>query len=108
MGSVEAHVAVPGLLMVCLALLMTCPDGGRVRRISTKVRLDLHQSSSRWRLISPLPPSALGSTALSEIDLTGALALKALIEDARCAGLHVDVDGTPHHSSRILTRVITD
>lgn len=45
---------------------------------------------------------------LGRIDLTGALALKTLIEDARGAGLEVSVAGWPAHASRILRRVLGD
>ncbi len=43
---------------------------------------------------------------LGRIDLTGALALKTLIDDARGAGLEVSVEGLPAHSARILNRVL--
>jgi SulP family sulfate permease len=43
---------------------------------------------------------------LGRIDLTGALALKTLIEDARGAGLEVSVEGSPAHAERILGRVL--
>jgi sulfate permease, SulP family len=45
---------------------------------------------------------------LGRIDLTGALALKTLIEDARGAGLEVSVEGSPAHAARILGRVLGD
>ncbi|HSP73069.1 MAG TPA: hypothetical protein VLN26_11905, partial [Gaiellaceae bacterium] len=45
---------------------------------------------------------------LGRIDLTGALALKTLIADARGAGLDVSVEGSPAHASRILRRVLGD
>jgi SulP family sulfate permease len=45
---------------------------------------------------------------LGRIDLTGALALKTLIDDARGAGLAVTVEGSPAHSARILRRVLGD
>jgi SulP family sulfate permease len=43
---------------------------------------------------------------LGRIDLTGALALKALIADARGAGLSVSLQGTPLHAGRVLQRVL--
>lgn len=43
---------------------------------------------------------------LGRIDLTGALALKTLIDDARGAGLEVSVEGSPAHAARILRRVL--
>lgn len=43
---------------------------------------------------------------LGRIDLTGALALKTLMNDARGAGLSVAVHGTPLHASRVLGRVL--
>jgi SulP family sulfate permease len=45
---------------------------------------------------------------LGRIDLTGALALRALIGDARGAGLTVTVTGMPAHARRVLTRVLGD
>lgn len=45
---------------------------------------------------------------LGRIDLTGALALKSLLDDARGAGLAVAVQGSPAHASRILGRVLGD
>jgi sulfate permease, SulP family len=45
---------------------------------------------------------------LGRIDLTGALALKSLIADARAGGLVVFVRGVPLHASRILGRVLDD
>jgi sulfate permease, SulP family len=45
---------------------------------------------------------------LGRIDLTGALALKTLLEDARGAGLEVSVEGSPAHAARILRRVLGD
>jgi SulP family sulfate permease len=43
---------------------------------------------------------------LGRIDFTGALALKSLIEDARGAGLDVEIEGSPAHAARILHRVL--
>jgi SulP family sulfate permease len=43
---------------------------------------------------------------LGRIDLTGALALKTLIDDARGAGLTVTVEGSPAHAARVLRRVL--
>ncbi len=45
---------------------------------------------------------------LGRIDLTGALALEALIDDARAAGLAVRVEGSPAHAERIVRRVLGD
>ncbi|MHB8692110.1 MAG: SulP family inorganic anion transporter [Solirubrobacteraceae bacterium] len=45
---------------------------------------------------------------LGRIDLSGALALKELIDDARGAGLTVVVHGAPLHASRILGRVLRE
>ena len=45
---------------------------------------------------------------LGRIDLTGALALRSLIHDARGAGLSVSVEGSPAHAARILHRVVGD
>lgn len=45
---------------------------------------------------------------LGRIDLTGALALKSLIDDARGAGLSVTVEGSPSHAARVLRRVLKD
>jgi len=45
---------------------------------------------------------------LGRIDLTGALALKTLIDDARGAGLRVSVEGVPAHASRILRRILAE
>jgi SulP family sulfate permease len=44
---------------------------------------------------------------LGRIDLTGALALKSLVENAQSAGLAVTVRGTPTHSRRIVMRTLT-
>ncbi len=44
-------------------------------------------------------------SALGRIDLTGALALKNLVDDAHAAGLVVDITGVPPQSRRILDRV---
>jgi sulfate permease, SulP family len=49
---------------------------------------------------------ALRLDGLGRIDLTGALALRSLIGDARAAGLDVSILGSPAHSSRILGRVL--
>jgi sulfate permease, SulP family len=43
---------------------------------------------------------------LGRIDLTGALALKTLVDDVRAAGLSVCVEGAPLHASRVLGRVL--
>jgi SulP family sulfate permease len=43
---------------------------------------------------------------LGRIDLTGALALKTLLDDARGAGLEVVLEGSPAHAARILRRVL--
>jgi SulP family sulfate permease len=43
---------------------------------------------------------------LGRIDVTGALALKALVDDARAAGLEVTIDGAPLHADRVLRRVL--
>jgi sulfate permease, SulP family len=43
---------------------------------------------------------------LGRIDLTGALALKTLVADARGAGLEVSIEGSPAHAERILGRVL--
>lgn len=43
---------------------------------------------------------------LGRIDLTGALALRSLVDDAQVAGLEVTVEGLPAHSARILRRVL--
>lgn len=43
---------------------------------------------------------------LGRIDLTGTLALKELLGDARGAGLEVAVEGRPAHAARILHRVL--
>lgn len=45
---------------------------------------------------------------LGRIDLTGALALKKLIGDARGAGLLVSLEGSPAHAARILRRALDD
>ena len=45
---------------------------------------------------------------LGRIDLTGATALKALLEDARAAGLDVALVGRPAHAARILLRVLEE
>ena len=45
---------------------------------------------------------------LGRIDLSGALALKKVIDDARGAGLEVTVEGSPAHAARILRRVLGD
>jgi SulP family sulfate permease len=42
---------------------------------------------------------------LGRIDLTGALALRSIVTDARHAGLVTNVQGTPAHSSRVVRRV---
>ena len=44
-------------------------------------------------------------SAVGRIDLTGALALKALVEDARQAGLDARLDSIPPHARRVLTAV---
>jgi sulfate permease, SulP family len=49
---------------------------------------------------------ALRLDGLGRIDLTGALALRSLIEDAGAAGLDVSIHGSPAHASRILRRVL--
>ena len=43
---------------------------------------------------------------LGRIDLSGALALRTLAEDARRAGLTVSIGGAPRHASRVLARVL--
>jgi SulP family sulfate permease len=43
---------------------------------------------------------------LGRIDLTGALALKTLIDDARATDLDVSIDGTPLHADRVLRRAL--
>ncbi|MDQ4059213.1 MAG: SulP family inorganic anion transporter [Actinomycetota bacterium] len=43
---------------------------------------------------------------LGRIDLTGALALRALLEDARQAGLEPTLDGIPPPAAKIIARVI--
>jgi sulfate permease, SulP family len=43
---------------------------------------------------------------LGRIDLTGAVALKTLISDARSAGLEVTVRGAPPHAQKVLRRVL--
>ena len=43
---------------------------------------------------------------LGRIDLSGALALRTLSEDARQAGLRVSIEGAPRHASRVLERVL--
>ncbi len=45
---------------------------------------------------------------LGRIDLTGALVLKALLRDARDAGLEVELTGVPAPAQKIITRVIQD
>lgn len=45
---------------------------------------------------------------LGRIDLTGATALETLVDDARAAGLAVQVEDLPSHASRILHRVLGD
>ena len=45
---------------------------------------------------------------LGRIDLTGALQLKTLVEDARAAGLSVSLEGAPAHATRLLRRVLGD
>jgi SulP family sulfate permease len=43
---------------------------------------------------------------LGRIDLTGALALKTLVDDARAADLDVSIHGAPLHADRVLRRVL--
>jgi len=43
--------------------------------------------------------------AVGRVDLTGALALKTLVDDARLAGLEADVTGVPDHAGRVLQAV---
>jgi SulP family sulfate permease len=43
---------------------------------------------------------------LGRIDLTGALALKTLVDDARAADLEVSIHGAPLHADRVLRRVL--
>jgi SulP family sulfate permease len=45
---------------------------------------------------------------LGRIDLTGALALKALLDDARAAGLELEVEGPPPHALPLLRRVFPE
>jgi SulP family sulfate permease len=45
---------------------------------------------------------------LGRIDLTGALALRDVISDARSANLTVELIGVPPHARRLLSRVIPD
>jgi SulP family sulfate permease len=45
---------------------------------------------------------------LGRIDLTGAMTLRAVISDARRAGLIVTVHGSPAHSARIVRRVLAE
>ncbi len=45
---------------------------------------------------------------LGRIDLTGALALKTLVEDARSAGLEVRVSGGPPQAAPLLSRVLPE
>jgi SulP family sulfate permease len=44
-------------------------------------------------------------SAIGRIDLTGALALKTLVEDARTAGLEAEIEFIPPHAERVLTAV---
>jgi SulP family sulfate permease len=44
-------------------------------------------------------------TAVGRVDLTGALALKTLVDDARLAGLEAEVTGIPDHAERVLQAV---
>lgn len=46
--------------------------------------------------------------SLGRIDLTGAIALRELLADARQAGLDVAVEDVPSHALRIVTRVLGD
>jgi sulfate permease, SulP family len=43
---------------------------------------------------------------LGRVDLTGALAPRSLVEDARRAGLDVSIHGTPAHARRIVGRTL--
>lgn len=45
---------------------------------------------------------------LGRIDVTGALALRTLVEDARRAGLAVRIEGGPPQARRLLARVLPD
>jgi SulP family sulfate permease len=45
---------------------------------------------------------------LGRIDLTGALALRAVLLDARAAGMRVEVVDIPPHAQRIVSRVLAD
>ncbi len=44
-------------------------------------------------------------SAVGRIDLTGALALKTLVEDVRAAGLEAELTTVPHHAERLLGAV---
>ena len=44
-------------------------------------------------------------SAVGRIDLTGALALKTLVDDARLAGLEAEIGGVPDHAERVLRAV---
>jgi SulP family sulfate permease len=44
-------------------------------------------------------------SAIGRIDLTGALVLKTLVEDARLAGLEAEIEFVPPHAERVLTAV---
>ncbi len=43
--------------------------------------------------------------AVGRIDLTGALALKTLVQDARLAGLEAEIESIPPHAERVLAAV---
>lgn len=43
--------------------------------------------------------------AVGRIDLTGALALKTLVQDARLIGLEAEIESIPPHAERVLTAV---
>jgi SulP family sulfate permease len=43
--------------------------------------------------------------AVGRIDLTGAMALKTLVDDARLAGLDAEIAGIPSHAARVLEAV---
>ena len=45
--------------------------------------------------------------ALGRIDISGALVLERLVEDARAAGLMVSIEGIPGHAAPLLARIFT-
>ena len=98
-----------GAILVALVAASAVLLGKRIHPLGAVVR---HRAAARGpaRRAPRRPPGAaqlvVRLDGLGRIDLTGAIALKKLLEDARAAGLEVALEGRPAHAARILLRVL--